>query len=347
MEETATPQHCSSSLLQHYSTPLHHHNMFSTPAVPSGILRLEPLYPCTTLSLNNNPLLYNTAQQPRPVPQHLPFYPQLTHMKSAYDKTTTTTVVEEEEESEKDRRLSIDFLLHQDSRPALYRHNSNTTRQPPTYPQGDEDYQDVVPAVTNLVPPPFNLFSYPHNNHSNNYNDLHCYSSISNHNNHCNDDDGTKHNLALPTFNGKKTRRRLRHEELYLLESVYAHNQTPDSFTKIKLSQLLYMTPQQVSNWYVPIPFFLFIHYNFPLPVCSILSPRRFLFIFNFACAFLFFLPRSKLGSNNFNPLTKSKGPKIANHFCVFFFPPPGAWANTSAFSLQVVVFMNFLLPNR
>jgi len=231
--------------------------MFSTPAVPCGIVQppIENLYPSL-----NNPLLYNAVQQQqRPVPQHLLFSPQLVHMKSAYYNTTAaaTVVKEGEDESEKDRRLLIDFLLNQqDSRAASSRYN-NTTRQPPTYPgEGDEDYQDVGPSVTNLAPPPFNLFSSPHNSHHNSCNDLPCYSSISNHNNHCNNNYGTKHDLVLPTFNGKKTRRRLTHEELYLLESVYTHNQTPDSFTKIELSKMLCMSPQQVSNWYVPVPFF-------------------------------------------------------------------------------------------
>jgi len=47
----------------------------------------------------------------------------------------------------------------------------------------------------------------------------------------------------------KKTRRRLKSDELFMLESVFTQNNTPDTFTKLKLSQALHMSPQQVSNW--------------------------------------------------------------------------------------------------
>jgi len=48
----------------------------------------------------------------------------------------------------------------------------------------------------------------------------------------------------------RKKRRRLRNEEVFMLESVYAWNQTPDAITKLRLAHVLLMTPQQVSNWF-------------------------------------------------------------------------------------------------
>lgn len=49
----------------------------------------------------------------------------------------------------------------------------------------------------------------------------------------------------------RKTRRRLRNEELFLLESAFEHNPRPNSMTRVQLAQMLMMSPQQVTYWYV------------------------------------------------------------------------------------------------
>lgn len=48
----------------------------------------------------------------------------------------------------------------------------------------------------------------------------------------------------------KKRRRRLTTHELFVLESYFAANNSPDSLDKVKLAGALNMTPQQINNWF-------------------------------------------------------------------------------------------------
>ena len=240
--------------------------MFPSTAALPYIFIPSPIYPlqstsCLDTSASPSPyppnffnhppgVLYIPApQQPAHLQQQRPLVSALQSPNLPPPTTTPTEDMDDEEDdSEQDRRLSIDFLLNSDGRPASSRHTAPQPQpqsplpplsfiSPPkqSLPPTSSEYP---PTTLNLSQPPFNMFNELATSTTT--------STVSSANNL-----NSKHNLALPNLNGKKTRRRLTHEELYLLESVYSNNQTPDSFTKIKLSQMLIMSPQQVSNWYV------------------------------------------------------------------------------------------------
>lgn len=50
----------------------------------------------------------------------------------------------------------------------------------------------------------------------------------------------------------KKTRRRLKSEELFLLETAFERNPNPDQLTRVRLAESLAMSVQQVTTWCVP-----------------------------------------------------------------------------------------------
>ena len=239
--------------------------MFPSTAALPYIFIPSPIYPlqsssCLDTSTSSSPyppnffnhppgVLYIPApQQPAHLQQQRPLASALQSPNLPVPTTTPTEDMDDEDEdnSEKDRRLSIDFLLNSDGRPASSRHTAPPQPQPQLPPlsfisppkQSLPPTSEYPTTTLNLSQPPFNMFNELATSTTT--------STVSSANNL-----NSKHNLALPNLNGKKTRRRLTHEELYLLESVYSNNQTPDSFTKIKLSQMLIMSPQQVSNWYV------------------------------------------------------------------------------------------------